>query len=271
MSKKFVAKTTKVKHEGIVPLASKMSKHNIKAAIAPVFNLDELNVVELCNQLKNELNDRSEPWFLFTSARRNQKLSLKRERIEILQRTVESMISVNASLAKARADMLLSQAVTESIINNHFIEQALLDELRQREHVDKLQSVDDTARERLVRLESIEIANLQARAEINALEAKTKGEHAKADLIRNVVDSINLKDLPQILQTYVITSVINPSGNATVGDLELQSELREFVTKEAAAKARLLNAQADQSQSQAAISKATAVDTVRKMRSRKRD
>lgn len=236
-----------------------------------VFNLDELNVVELCKKLRNELDDSSEPWFLFTSKRKNAKLELKRERIDILQRTVESMINTNTSLANVKANIMLSEAVKESIINNHYIEQTLSEELRQREHDDQIQAIDDTAHERALNLEAQEIVNLRARAEVNLLNAQTQSEQAKADLIKFVVENIDLKNMPQILQTFVIQSIINPGGSASVADLDLQAELREFMKKEAEAKARILNAQAKQNESQADIGRATADDTIHKMRSRRRD
>ncbi|MBF0569085.1 MAG: hypothetical protein HQK95_09525 [Nitrospirae bacterium] len=174
-------------------------------------------------------------------------------------------------LIQYQADVFLSPTTLEHTINNRLADAAREIELKVRNHEDQIQAINDAARVRQVQIEAQEIMNLRARAEINLLNAQTQSEQAKADLIKFVVENIDLKNMPQILQTFVIQSIVNPHGSASVQDLDLQAELREFMKKEAEAKARILNAQAKQNESQADIGRATADDTIHKMRSRRRD
>jgi len=264
---KFIAKTTKV-DTSIVISNRKTALPAINVPGIPTFDLDQLNLVELCGQLKDSLNE-PKPFFIFSSKRRNKKLELERDRVRTIIETIESFRDVNVSLAKARAEILLSQAISESIIKDYFTERILRDEIQKETHavtVDSLKdqrvAIKDGAQARKLQLEAVEISNLKARAEINAMEAKTKAEHAKADLIKYIVENIDLKDMPQILQTFVVQSIINPHGGGTIPDLELQNELKEFVKREAAAKARQVEAEAKAKESQADISRATADKTI---------
>jgi hypothetical protein len=260
---RFVAKTSRIDNSVVPYNGNPYPIQSINVPSVPSFDLDQLNLVELCGQLKESLNE-PKPLFIFSSKRRNKKLELEKDRVRTILETIESVRDVNVSLSKARAEILLSQAVSESIIKDYFTERILRDEIQKETHTvtvdslkDQREAIKDSAQARKLQLEAAEISNLRARAEISALEAKTKAEHAKADLIKYVVDNIDLKDMPQILQTFVVQSIINPHCGGTIPDLDLQNELKEFVKRQAAAKARTDEAEATKKESEAVVSKTT--------------
>lgn len=247
------------------------SNDNYDASLnIPTFDLMRLNMLELSRQLEATLNKKPS-FFIFLRERHNEKLRIEREKITIILDLIRGLRLTQQELSEYQADIFLSPTTLEAIISNRLADAKRDMEMKATIHDDELSKIKDSNRARKIQLEAAEIANLRARAEINHMHAQTQAEQAKADLIKYVVENIDLKNMPQILQTFVIQSIINPGGSSSFGDLELQTELREFVKKEADAKARLLNAQASQSQSQADISRATANDTIRKLNPRKRD
>jgi len=218
-------------------------KSLINVPAIPSFNLDQLNLVELCGQLRDSLNQ-PRPTFIFTSERRNRKLELERDRVRTVLEILETTRSINSSLAQARAEILLSRAVSESIIKDYFTARILKDEIQKETHAvtvdtlkDQREAIKDGAKSRQLQLEAAEISNLRSRAEINQMEAHTKEAHAKADLVKYVVENIDLKNMPQILQSFVIQSIINPHGQGNITDLELQGELKQYIKQEREAQA----------------------------------
>ena len=236
----------------------------------PTFDLMRLNMLELSRQLEATLNKKPS-FFIFLRERHNQKLRIEGEKISLILGLINGLRLTQQELTQYQADTFLSQTTLEYVINNRLDDAKREMEMKAKIHDDEKSKIDDAKAARQIQLEAAKIANLKAQAEVNLMHAQTQSEKAKADLIKFVVENIDLKNMPPILQTFVIQSIINPHGNGSVGDLELQTELREFVKREADAKARILNAQAKQGESQADIGRATANDTIRKMNARKRD
>jgi hypothetical protein len=273
---KFIAKSIKVESKALA-----VSKDAPSGSLSvpdvpdiPTFDLDQLNLIELSRQLKDNL-DQPEPFFMFTSRRRNEKLRLGKERLEIILETIERVRSVNQSLANARAEILLSKAITESLINNYFNEAILTAELRKAEHNNSVSKHYDEMRARDIQLEAGNLANLKSKAEINLLEAHTKEAHAKADLVKYVVENIDLKNMPPLLQSFVVQSIINPHGQGNVTDMELQGELKQYIKQEKQAAAekqtqevRLIKSEAEMKEMDAERNR-QAMDEERKKRMEK--
>jgi len=230
---KFIAKTTKV-DTSIVISNRKAAVPAINVPDMPTFDLDQLNLVELSKQLKDSLNQ-PKPFFIFTSRRRNEKLQLEKERVEIILDVIGRIRDVNMSLANARAEILLSKSVTESIINNYFSEEVLKEELKKAEHQNLVSKHFDEMKAREIQLEAGNLANLKAKAEINLMEAKTEAEQAWATLVRSAVNNIDFKNMPPTLQ-YSIIQAIATKGAAATNPI-LEEEINKFIKQQREAEA----------------------------------
>jgi hypothetical protein len=67
--------------------------------------------------------------------------------------------------------------------------------------------------------------------------------------------------MPQTLQTYIISSIINPNGNQ-FQDFDMQEQLKQFVVKEAEGRANSVFAKGESDVAQAMADKKTAENTV---------
>lgn len=210
------------------------SANNINVPDIPSFDLDQLNLVELSRQLKNSLNQ-PQPFFVFSSSHRNEKLRLEKERLQIISDTIEHVRSVNQSLAYARAEILLSKSITESLINNHFNETVLLAELKKAEQTNAISKHHDEIKARQIQLDAANLANLKTKAEINLMEAQTEAETAWATLVKSAVDNIDFKKMPSTLQ-YSIIQAIATKGAASTNPI-LEEEINKFIKQQKEAEA----------------------------------
>ena len=258
---RFIAKSTKVDTKALT-VNKDASSNGLSVPDVPnipTFDLDQLNLVELSRQLKDALNQ-PEPFFMFTSRRRNEKLRLGKERLEVILDTIERVRSVNQSLAHARAEILLSKAVTESLINNYFNEAILMADLRKAEHDNSVSKHHHELRAREIQLDAAELANLKTKAEINLMEAKTEAENAWAALIKSTVENINFKNMPPALQ-YSVIQAIATKGTASTNPV-LEEEINKFFKQQREAEAgkamhemRKVGAEADMAEMDVQINK----------------
>jgi hypothetical protein len=231
-----------------------------KIPSVPCLPLEQITAFQLVKDLSKMLDKPAPRTWLgkFLSVRR---LELDNERIGQISDYIERVRVINQSITNMQAELFLQPAVLQRIIDGDAIGAERLAELQFAEHRNAVAKHEDEMKARQIQLEAGSLANLKTRAEINAMEAKTKAEHAKADLIKYVVENIDLKNMPQILQTFVVQSIINPQGGGNIPDLELQNELKEFVKREASAKARITEASAVNEESKAVVSDITARKT----------
>src|SRR5512140_813005 len=93
---KFIAKSKKTETKAIVvsnkPIPNSPSIPDVPNI--PTFDLDQFNMMEISRRLRDSL-DQPEPFFIFTSKRRNEKLRLEKDRLEIIIDTIERVRSVN--------------------------------------------------------------------------------------------------------------------------------------------------------------------------------
>lgn len=251
---------TRAEIEGRMPVERVNTTGNSMPNI-PTFDLMRLNMLELSRQLEESLNKKTSR-FIFLKKRQNEQLRVDIEKASILLELINSLRLTQQQLIEYQADTFLSQATLESVIEGRKQQAEMALKLVVKQHENEISKLSDEMAARQLQLEEKKISNLKSQAEVNLLNAKTEAEKAKAELISEVIKNLNLKDMPQVLQTFVIQSIINPGGVGTVGQLELEGELKEFVKKEADARARILLAQAKQTESQADIGRATADKTI---------
>lgn len=95
---------------------------------------------------------------------------------------------------------------------------------------------------------------MRALAETSLTNATTEQAKERVKIIRNAADNIDFNKMPPDLQSFVISSVINPNISGM--------DNYELITKLEEAKLKMETAKAEQEQSKADVSKATAKKTI---------
>lgn len=233
----------------------------------PTFNLSNLNLLELSNELKNSLNNTSSS-FIWIRKRENEKLKLQKEKITLILDAIQKLTLTQKELINFQSETFLSNEMLDAVIasKKHTINN--LAEVQRKEYLiihknldDELSKIDHSKKAREILIESAELENLKKKAEINLMTSKTDEAKAKAQLIMYVVKELDLKNMPQTLQTYLISSIVNPQGGQ-YQDFDMQEQLKQFVVKEADAKSRQSLAVATQAEHQTRIAEKTADSTV---------
>lgn len=233
----------------------------------PTFNLSGLNLLELSRELQRSLNSSSSP-FIFLRERQNKKLKLQKEKIQTILEIIGELRLTQHQLTQFQAETFLSKELLSAVVDEKREEIINLAGIKKKEFMiahgvldDKLSQLAHGKKSRELLLESAEIQNLKSRAELNLLTAQTEEAKAKAELIMFVVKELDLKNMPQTLQTYLISSIVNPQGSQ-YQDFDMQEQLKKFVLKEADAKSRHSTAIASTTEQQARIAEKTADKTV---------
>lgn len=228
----------------------------------PTFNLSELNLLELDRELRNSLKSNSSS-FIFMRERENKKLELQKDKVNIILQTIRDLNLTQKELTNFQADTFLSNELLEQIIAEKREEIRNLAAIKKKKFLiehktldDQLLQIDHVKEARETVLQAAKLANLKTQQEINIMMANSEEAKAKAQLIMYVLKELDLKNMPQTLQTYLITSIVNPQGSQ-YQDFDMQEQLKKFVIKEADAKARQSLANASIVETQADVSKAT--------------
>lgn len=207
---------------------------------APEYNLDQYTMGGLLEELKKNLNH-GPSWFIFLRNRHNQKIRIEGARIELLKSTIEQAIITNQSLINYKAEIFLSKQKLKDIIDSYYIETERNAVLKGIEFESKKVLTAKEAQKAINEIEAEKIANLKARAEINQMEAKTRQELMRADLMNKAID--NIDKFPPSLQTYIYRAIFNP-GDKQEDDILLQDEVRDILKKEKEAAAKKADADA---------------------------
>ena len=212
----------------------------------PTFNLSELNVLQLSNNLKSILNESplTNNLFVFTGRRYNKKLELERDRVRLINSILTEAISINKNILQYSVDTFLTQQKLEYYIGKFQLDIereanaiAREEELLNKQHINNLDKIDDENKLRKVQIKKYELENAM-------LEAQTDEARTKVDFIRNVLGQVNVKDMPPTLQAYITTSIINPNGTQ-FNDFDMQQQIKEFVIRKEKADTTIKESQAD--------------------------
>lgn len=237
---RFVAKVEKTVLPQIRNSQSTIQR-DLGVQSGPIFDLTELNLLELSRQLKETLNAKPSG-FIFFKQRHNRKLQLETEKLSHIINIIDKVRTINQSANQLKAELFLSQSVIENIINGFYLEAERQAELKASQHINELVRIEDEMEGRRTDLDKREIANLKDRAEVDLLHAKTQAEKMKALLMQKAVD--NFDNLPQSLQVYVIRAVFNP-GDKQEDDILLQEQVREYLKMEKEASAKKADYEAE--------------------------
>lgn len=224
------------------------------------FDLEQLNLLNLAKGLEDTLSAKR-PKSVYFKWLGNKKHKLDAEQQDWVLRQIQNAVAISDNLSQLKAKIFLSPEVVSNLIRGYRGEAQRLFELQEKEHINNLSKIDDDMTSRQIIIEAGRLQNLKTQAEINMMNATTQEAKAKADLIMYVVKELDLKNMPQTLQTYLISSIVNPNGSQ-FNDFDMQEQLKQFVVKEADAKARIAIAKATSDEAQAYADKKTSENTV---------
>jgi len=236
----------------------------------PTFDITSLNLIELGRRLKETMHT-YRPSTIFFKKRHNEKAILDIEYQRALISQIEDLSDMNSALLNLNADVYLTQERLERIIQRYREQENFVDaegyrlaEKAEKQHADDMVALEDNAKLRKKNIEALELQNKKLEAEIAILKAKENNiigeglrDSLKRDFMQKVIDTIDLKELPDYLRTFVINSIFNPEQKID-NSLAMMDELKEFVIRKEEASARKEEAEAKERESQADIDRATA-------------
>jgi len=245
MTKKFIAKTTKSN------LPVNINSQAIPSALKQ-FDLNKLNLVSLSKELEASLNSSAPQSVLFGWAGlKRQKLKTEHQR-NILDH-IYNIRRVNEELCHLQAELFLSPQTIELLIEGKRLEAEHKIQLAVKEQEAKLHALSKEMEAREVNLDHM-------REVVRNLKADTDAKTARIELMRKVVDSIDLNELPDYLRAFVIASVFNPNQPITQ-EMSLMDDLKDFMIQKASGEARKTQAQAGREEAQEKIERTTAQKT----------
>ena len=240
----------------------------------PIFDISNMNLVQLGRQLQESLNQ-GRPGWIWLKKRQNEKIFLDEERLRALIAQIQDLRDMNSALLSLNAEVYLTQERMARIVQRYREHENFVDaeghrlsEIAEAKHINEMQRMDDEIASRQHSINALGLENKRKEAEIEILKAQEdnlKAQREKEDirmgLMRKVVDKIDINELPDYLRTFVINSIFNPSQTIT-SEMQLMDDLREHALKRAAAQTRKEEADAKKEESQADIERTVADKTI---------
>jgi len=233
----------------------------------PIFDITTTNLAELGRHLEETLKSKRSRWVFFKK-RHNEKAILDEEYLRALIAQIQDLRDMNSVLLELNADVYLTKERLGRIIQRYREQENFVDAqghrlavLAEKEHHDTMQSIDDNAVERSLRLKNLALENRLKKAQLEQINSQTgqiktatKEISARADFIKKALESINISELPPTLQTYITSSIFNPTGTQ-FNDFDMQEQIKEFIIRKE-------KAEAVEKESQADINRTTADKTI---------
>ncbi|EKE11066.1 MAG: hypothetical protein ACD_15C00142G0002 [uncultured bacterium] len=249
------------------------------------FDIDNLNMLQLVNNLRSKLA-RPSSRFLFISRRRNEQIELDITRVRLLTSLINDTTNMSFDLMNLQATIIMQpetlQAILDqkrfsvqafmrtAVLEQRNIEEKLNDEYEEtrfrgeaRDHQRALWSMD--IEDRKVTNEAMKIKNMADRANIEI----TNGQ---ALMIRELAQNAGFKSMPDIYRVAIISGLLAPNIHNDVEKMEIAQYARKYMDQKMAAdldkamregeiiaeEVRKKRAEADISASDARIAKANA-------------
>lgn len=223
----------------------------------PVFDITTTNLAQLGKHLEETLKSKRSRWIFFKK-RHNEKAILDEEYLRALIAQIQDLRDMNSVLLELNADIYLTKERLGRIIQRYREQENFVDaqgrrlaELAEKQHYDTMQSLDDSAIERSLRLKNLALENQLKEAQLQQINSQTgqidtatKEIGARADFIKKALDSIDIAELPPTLQTYITSSIFNPTGTQ-FNDFDMQEQIKEFIIRKEKAEAVEKESQAD--------------------------
>jgi hypothetical protein len=223
----------------------------------PIIDISNLNLLQLGSALENSLKKHRSNW-LFIKRIQNEKTLLDEENLRALIAQIQDLRDMNSALLELNADIYLTQERMERIIERYREQENFVDaqgrrlaEISLKRCDDELQLIDDGAAERALKLQLLNMDIKLKEAQLSQLNSQTgqintstKEIDARAEFIKKALESINISELPPALQTYITSSIFNPSGTQ-FNDFDMQQQIKEFIIRKEKAEAVEKESQAD--------------------------
>ena len=212
---KFIGETTMLVNKDNNFLDKTQNQNNLPAM--PTIDLDQMNLQQMFSSVQEFANEGEA--FIF-KGRQIKRFEMGVRRQELLIDQIRNLGVAAEVLARTQASLFMSTALRDALIaeSEREIRFAVLAfETRVKNEMDNQKAIEDGAEARRIELDrrraEVEMFKLRETAEVNSINARTEGEKAKANIINEVFKHLNFENLPPALQTYIISSVFNPSGN----------------------------------------------------------
>ena len=247
----------------------------------PVLDISQFSIFQLGRELQNTFDKKRSRW-IWLKKRDNEKVFLDEERLRALIAQIQDLRDVNSSLLDLNAEVYLTQERFERILQRYrehenFVdaEGRRLSEIAEAKHINEIQKYDDEFIERQRKLEALELENKRTSAEIDILKAQQSNlmairekEDIRMELMRKVIEKVDVNELPDYLRTFVINSIFNPSMPIT-NEMQLMDDLRQFAIRRAEADTRKDEAGAKKEEAQAKIDEAVSEKSVKDIKNLK--
>lgn len=240
----------------------------------PTFDISNMNLVQLGRQLQENLNSHRPGW-IFLKKMQNEKMLLDEERLRAIIAQIQDLRDMNSALLELNAEVYLTQERMARIVQRYREHENFVDaeghrlsEIAEAKHVNEMLKMEDEILTRQQTIEGLGLENERKKAEIEILKAQQSNlkaqrekEDIRMDLMRKVIEKIDINELPDYLRTFVINSIFNPSQQIT-SEMQLMDDLRKYALRKAEAETRKEEADARKQESQADIERTTADKTV---------
>ena len=223
----------------------------------PTFDLSQLTSLNLAGELRQTLNKPapSRCTFLWGGKRQLKRLELDAEHQRWVLTQINNLRDINSALINLQAEMFLTVETVTLLINNRRREAQQQAELSIKYHEATLYAIDK-------QMEIQDLTNDRLRAEIEQIRTVTDAAKTRIELMKAVVEKIDLSQLPDYLKAFIIASVFNPDHPIS-NEMQLMDDLRQFTKQRAKAEADKATAEATTKKAQAKRDDVEAEVTIR--------
>lgn len=233
-----------------------IANQKVTPADIPIFDLKQLNMVQTVQEL-SELMNKPRPKMLLFKWWQAKHIPYDRQRINWLFEYLKQVREINQETVNLQAELFISQAVVEDLIQGYQDKARMLKELQFKEHEFALHALEN-------QMEQKELANEKLRAEIDNMKTMNALTNMQVKLLDKVITEFDLNHItPE--QAFVLVKAMNPQASADV-DFYSQRMLVEQQLERMKAETAKIIEQAKQEGSQAKLAEATADDTIKRLR-----
>ncbi|MDY6895446.1 MAG: hypothetical protein SVO01_08555 [Thermotogota bacterium] len=223
------------------------------------FDLNQLSVQQFIGDLKRHM-DQGRPRTALFKWWGNKKAKLDAEQQQWVLTQLQQARAVATEMNQLKVELFLTPEVIQNLIENHRLSARQEMEFLIKNHAAVMHGLDKDMELKELEVEKaqaeIDIMKLKAQAETALLNAQTAEIKAKVGFMLKVMDSIDVRELPPFLQSFVIASIFSPNQQYS-HELQLMEDLKQYSVEKAQAEANILGAQARKENIQADLEQLT--------------
>jgi hypothetical protein len=226
---KFIAKSQRIK------ISNQLSTNNNLPAI-PTFDLTQMNLVQLAENLRTELN-RPRPRTIWFKKRGVKKAELDAEHQRLILSQISNLRAINSELINLQADLFLSPDMLQAIITDRTADIKRKMELFALEHQNKTHSIKSeiTARDYTLEAmtlsnEAMRLTNIEKTATVNRLIQDTRMIALHADIIEKIKVELDFNNLTAT-QAFILIKLLDTKSNPQMEAMSTDAIMSEMINK----------------------------------------